>query len=169
MNQKKSTYNTIILILFGVALFSATNVIIKSLIHFYFHYGLSHRFVEIHFNYYVPAFSFVATLIFSFLTYILLKKKLQKWQNGQNQYPIVWILILIIIAIVTDPFIQIVSDKKLNLLYEDLSRYDYLSRLNFDIIFNAIDYSVYGSKWLVFIFVFIFCLYELRKQNKKNL
>jgi uncharacterized membrane protein len=166
MKQNLSTYKIILWILFGFAVLNTANTIIKSIIYGYFHYGLSDGFLEIHFNYYVPAFSFIITFIFSFLVITFLNQKLKIWQSESSKFPAIWFLILVIIGFTIEPFILIISDQKIKVLFEDLSKSEYLGKLNFDTIFNCIDYSVFGSKGLLFILILSYSIFMLKKEKK---
>ncbi|WP_178987869.1 hypothetical protein [Winogradskyella schleiferi] len=165
MKQKQSIYNPILWVLFGFALISAVHAIIETLIYGYFHYGLSDGFIDIHFRYYIPAFSLVTTFIFSIITMLILKKKITTLKIETSKLPWLTFVSLIIIASIAKPLVQIWSDNKVMSLYDDLSKTEYLSRLNLVNIFNTIEYSSIGSLWLLFLLLVVYFLYLNRRSK----
>ncbi|BAO74456.1 hypothetical protein [Winogradskyella sp. PG-2] len=167
--MKTTIYKIILWILFGFIFISAVHAIIESLIYVYLHYGFSDKFLDIHFQYYTPAFTFILTFIFSLIILLYVRKKVSKKINLEDlKYPWILSVISLIIAIVLKPIALRVSDKKLMLLYEDLSKVDYMSRLDFNTIFDAVNYSSYGSKWLLVILLIIGFLYLIKKSKEGN-
>lgn len=164
-NQNQLTYKIIQWVLFGYAVLSIINIVIKILLHFYFHYGLNDGFIEIHFNYYLPLFCFFITSLFSVITFIFIKKKFTKWYNNSPQFYFLWFLILTIAGIVIDPLIQITSDDKLSVLFNNFAKSEYLSLLNFDVIFNTLNYCIIGSKWTLPLFVFILLFFDKKRKT----
>ncbi len=164
--MKRTIYKTILLVLFGFVFINAIHSIIVALTYFYFHYGLSDRFLNIHFQYYVPAFALVITFAFSLIIVLLFVKKKHKTVEIEH-LKLPWLLFMasLLTAIVLKPIIHKISDNKIMLLYEDLSKFEYMSKLNFDSIFKTLNYSDLGSKWFLFLLLFI-CFLYLNKKAK---
>lgn len=165
MKQKQTNYKIVFWVLFGYSLISAVHAIIEALIYCYFHYGLSDGFIEIHFQYYIPAFSGIVTFIFSIFTMLVLKKKITTIKIESSKLPWFLFFIFTVIAIVTKPIAQLWSDNKIMMLYDDLSKSEYLSQLNLLKIFNTIKYSSIGSQWLLIFLLVIYVLYLNRKSK----
>ncbi|WP_299100962.1 hypothetical protein [uncultured Winogradskyella sp.] len=163
MKQKSTIYKPILWLIFDFTLISALSAIMEIFIYGYFHYGLSHGFINIHFQYYVPAFSIVIAVIFSVISILLLKKKISSIKLKSSRFPWLLFVLLSIFAAITKPLVQNWSDKKVMLLYDDLSKADYLSQLNFVKIFNTINYSSIGALWLLVILLVCYVWFLNRK------
>ena len=165
MKQKPTIYKLILWVLFGFALISALQAVIETLIYSYFHYGLSDGFIEFHFLYYIPAFSIVITFLFSIFTILILKKKVTTFKIETSKLPWFLFFILTVIAGSLKPLTHLWSDNKIILLYDDLSKSQYLSELSFLKIFNVITYSSIGSQWFLFMLLVVNFLYLNRKSR----
>lgn len=167
MNAKQSTYKLIIWMLYSFVLFGAVTTLVKALIYLYFHYGLTDGFVDIHFTYYIPAFSIVVALVFCIVLVVFLQKHLTKWYIKKDQFPAVWFLIFLVICL-TDPVIKGISNIKISTLYDDLSQFEYLSERNFELLFNILDLSVFGSRWFLCITLLLFYIFKIKRQGEQN-
>ncbi len=165
MKQKQSIYTSILWVLFGFALISAVHSLIVVCIYVYFHYGLFDGFLDIHFQYYIPAYSLGVTFLLGLIISFLLKKKISTLSISATKLPWLLFMILVIIAAVVKPVIEIWSDKNIMLLYDDLSKSEYLSRLNLVKIDNTIKYSSIGALWLLFILLLVIFLFLNRKSK----
>lgn len=161
MKQKHTSYKPILWLLFGFVLISAVHAIIETLIYCYLHYGLSDGFLDIHFQYYIPAFSVGITFIFGVIVAIILRKKIET-----TKVPWFLFLILTLIAAIIKPLVHIWSDNGVMRLYDDLSKSEYLSELNLVTIFNTVKYSSIGSLWFLFILLAFYFLFLNRNSIK---
>ncbi|WP_296381288.1 hypothetical protein [Winogradskyella sp.] len=166
MKQTKSFFKLIPWLLLGFVLLKATHVFLEILINIYLIYGFSDGFVLIHFKYYLPIFSFSVTLITSIILILLLNNKWRFWGLNMSKLSTLWFILLTIITIIAQPIIQFIFDEKFKLLYNDLSKSEYLSNLNLDAIFTIKDYCLYGSEWLLFLFIATY--YILKKKKDLN-
>ena len=162
--MKTTIYKTMLLVLFGFVFIYAIHSILVALIYLYFHYGLSDRFLNIHFQYYLPAFTLAFTFVFSLLSvWLIVRKKEEIIDIEYLKLPWFLCIITLLIAIVLKPITYKVSGHKLMLLYEDLSKFEYMSKLNFDSIFKTINYSELGSLWFLLLLLFMSFFYLNKK------
>lgn len=165
MKQKPTKYKPVLWVLYAFVLISAVHAIIDVLIYFYFHYGLTNGFINFHFKYYIPAFSIGVTFIFSIFTMLILKKTITPLKIETSKLPWVLFFILTVIAAIIKPLTHVWSDNKIMMLYEDLSKSEYLSHLNLVKIFNTITYSSIGAQWFLFMLLLVYFLFLNRKSR----
>ena len=165
MKKKTTAYKLVLWVLFGFAFISTIHAIVEALIFCYLHYGLSNGFLDIHFQYYIPAFSILMTFVLSILTILSIKKKLVNFDIEQSKLPWFLFFIFTTIAISNSIITKQLSDQKVMLLFDDLSKSEYLGQLNLVNIFNTIKLSSLGSQWLIVI-LFVMATLFLKKTSK---
>lgn len=166
MSTKEKIPKKLLWILFGFIIISIGQSCIETFIYTYSYYGFNNDFLEIHFKYYVPAFSAVVLLITSFATIYFLKKMLTKSLKVDLKFPTSALILLTVFSICISFFPKFIFDEQFEQLYSDYSKFNYLSDLDIDLVFKSIETSIFVSTWMIVLLILSYCGYLINKRSK---
>lgn len=158
--MKTSHYTSIIWMLYGFVFISAITAMLEAAVYAYMHYGLENGYMIRRFSYYIPCFACIlygiTALIMVFISNRMIK------QNKSLKLPKISFIVCMIIAISFQLLTESVSDWHLGVLFDDLSKAEYMSSVNFGKLFDVVNYTTFTLHWVSFIAALVFFSYKYK-------
>lgn len=162
--MKSSHYTSILWMIYGFVLIMAITAVLEAAVYAYMHYGLVNGYMTRRFSYYIPCFSSIIYSVTTMLLVFLANRKLKRSQP--LKLPKILIVVCIIVAIGFQFFTEKVSDWHLSVLFDDLSKTEYMSSVNFGKLFDIIENTTLILRWVCIVMALLFFLYQLKTVKK---
>jgi len=166
----KELINQSLRMLYGVTLFKAIDSIIVSIIHFVFLQTIEKEY------FFVPKVNLfiLSTIISLYVIAIAIfaiaitKKARSKTFQLKQQIPLYKFVITLLPAIALEPLVLYLSEKRMETLFNDPSRFDYMSSLNLSVIDAFLRHSIYLCKWSAFAILLVYFLFLMKRLRPKT-
>lgn len=164
MMQSRNT--TILWMLYGFVVLTAILSVLEASVYAYMHYGLTNGYMIRRFSYYIPCF---AGFIYGLTAIIMVFISNRKTKRSiPISLPKVSFIIGILIAMTFQIFTERVSDWHLNVLFDDLSKAEYMSSVQFGQLFDIVEQTTFVLRWLFIIIALLFLLYRSSKSKQRT-
>lgn len=161
------SYNTSILsMLYGFVLITAVISMLEAAVFAYMHYGLENGYMIRRFTYYIPCFAIIIYGITALFLVIIANRNLVR--NRPFKLPKFTLFLLIIIAIGFQYYTERVSDWHLSVLFDDLSKTEYMSSVNFGRLFEVVEYTTLILRWFFIVMALLFFSYKLQPSSQNE-
>lgn len=157
-------------IIFGITAFIAIDSLIYSITYYIFHHFLDNSYA---FSTKTEGYIFIIILCLyltatAVIAYSITKRTRSKDYIIKENIPIITFLITLIIAIFFKDLTNSASDKKLEVMFNNISKMEYMSSLNLSSVNTFLLDSMHVGKWLAIICLVIY-LFILSRYSKTKL
>lgn len=156
----QSRYASILWILYGFVLLTAIFSVLEAAVYTYMHYGLVNGYMIRRFSYYIPCFAFIVYGITAVLLVLAANRKSKR--HKPLTLPKLSLIICIIVAISFQYYTERISDWHLTVLFDDLSKAEYMSSVSFGKLFAIVEHTTLILRWAFIIFAIIFFSFKLK-------
>lgn len=162
----QSRYSSLSFMLYGFVVITAIVSILETAVFAYMHYGLEHGYRIRRFSYYIPCFAIITYGVTAVLLALIAKRKSRT--GIAPTIPKLTLILCLIIAIFLQFYTERISDWHLSILFDDLSKTEYMSSVNFGKLFDIVEYTTLILRWAFIIFGLAFFSYMLKTDKRKS-